>query len=58
MASEIYKEVMSTEREMLRYGDKWKAVMSAKGRREKGEVQTGIDPGLANECTSCQLDAG
>lgn len=43
---------------MLRYGDEWKAVMSAKGWREKGEIPTGIEPGLAIECASCQLDAG
>jgi hypothetical protein len=43
---------------MLRYGDEWKAVMSAKGVCEKGKIHTGIDPGLAIECTRCQLDAG
>jgi hypothetical protein len=43
---------------MLRYGDEWKAVMSAKCGCEKGKIHTGIDPGLAIECTRCQLDAG
>jgi hypothetical protein len=32
--------------------------MSAKGGCEKGKIHTGIDPGLAIECASCQVDAG
>ena len=53
MASEIR---IGTETEMLRYEDKWKAVMSAEDEFEKGYIHTGIDPGLEIECTRCQLD--
>lgn len=53
MASEIR---IGTVTEMLRYEDKWKAVMSVEDMFKKGYIHTGINPGLDIECTRCQLD--